>query len=90
MDIPGDYENALLVEAYERTIAACDKHEKWVGVEGLHVRMDLVETFCQMGARWVMAATDGPLLVAGATERASDMASLSTRVIAAINLNRTS
>lgn len=85
MGIPGDYENPRLTDAYEKTIAACKKHGKWVGVGGLHARMDLVERFCQMGARWVMAATDGPLLMAGATKRASKMASLSARVIAVGN-----
>lgn len=82
MGIPGDYENPRLSDAYERTIAACNRRGKWVGVGGLHARMDLVEKFCQMGARWVMAATDGPLLIAGATKRASEMASLSARATA--------
>ncbi|CAI0641490.1 unnamed protein product [Colletotrichum noveboracense] len=54
-------------------------------VGGLHSRMDLVEKFCQMGARWVMAATDGPLLIAGATKRAAEMASLSVRATSATN-----
>ncbi|OLN87137.1 4-hydroxy-2-oxo-heptane-1,7-dioate aldolase 3 [Colletotrichum chlorophyti] len=79
MGIPGDYENPRLTEAYERTIAACNKHGKWVGVGGLHSRLDLVEKFCKMGARWVMAATDGPLLIAGATKRATEMASFNAR-----------
>ncbi|USP82063.1 HpcH/HpaI aldolase [Curvularia clavata] len=80
MGIPGDYENPRLTEVYQKTIDACNKHGKWVGVGGLHSRMDLVEKFCAMGARWVMAATDGPLLLAGATKRASEMQALSQRV----------
>ncbi|KAH8656886.1 HpcH/HpaI aldolase [Ilyonectria robusta] len=80
MGIPGDYENPRVTEAYKRTIAACDKVGKWVGVGGLHARMDLVEKFCAMGARWVMAATDGPLVMAGASKRASEMAQLNARV----------
>ncbi|WQF80373.1 Putative hpcH/HpaI aldolase/citrate lyase domain, pyruvate kinase-like domain superfamily [Colletotrichum destructivum] len=83
MGIPGDYENPRVTEAYQRTIDACNRHGKWVGVGGLHSRLDLVEKFCQMGARWVMAATDGPLLIAGATKRASEMASLSARATGA-------
>ncbi|OHE96513.1 HpcH/HpaI aldolase [Colletotrichum orchidophilum] len=81
MGIPGDFESPMVSEAYERTIAACNKHEKWVGIGGLHSRLDLVEKFCQMGARWVMAATDGPLLIAGASKTAAQMATLSARVI---------
>ncbi|TQN71991.1 4-hydroxy-2-oxo-heptane-1,7-dioate aldolase [Colletotrichum shisoi] len=83
MGIPGDYENPRVTEAYQRTIDACSRHGKWVGVGGLHSRLDLVEKFCQMGARWVMAATDGPLLMAGATKRASEMASLGARATGA-------
>lgn len=83
MGIPGDYDNPRLTEVYEKTIAACKKHGKWVGIGGLHSRLDLVEKFCTMGARWVMAATDGPLLLGGATKRAGEMAQLNTRVQAA-------
>jgi 2-keto-3-deoxy-L-rhamnonate aldolase RhmA len=83
MGIPGDYENIRVTEAYERTIAACNKVGKWVGVGGLHARLDLVEKFCAMGARWVMAATDGPLLMAGASKRGAEMAALNAKVIGA-------
>lgn len=80
LGIPGQYESPQLLEVYEKTINACKKHGKWVGVGGLHSRLDLVEKFCNMGARWVMAATDGPLLLGGATKRASEMAQLNARV----------
>lgn len=80
MGIPGDYDNPRLTEVYQKTIDACNKHGKWVGVGGLHSRMDLVEKFCTMGARWVMAATDGPLLLAGATKKAAEMQALSQKV----------
>ncbi|PSN74167.1 HpcH/HpaI aldolase [Corynespora cassiicola Philippines] len=80
MGIPGDYENPRLTEVYEKTINACNKHGKWVGMGGLHSRLDLVEKFCAMGVRWVMAATDGPLLLGGATKRAGEMAQISQRV----------
>ncbi|RTE81593.1 hypothetical protein BHE90_003918 [Fusarium euwallaceae] len=80
MGIPGDYENPRVTEAYERTIAACNKHGKWVGVGGLHARLDLVEKFCKMGARWVMAATDAPLLLGAASKRGSEMAALNASI----------
>ncbi|KAI4642553.1 uncharacterized protein J4E79_011435 [Alternaria viburni] len=80
LGIPGQYESPQLLEVYEKTIDACKKHGKWVGVGGLHSRLDLVEKFCKMGARWVMAATDGPLLLGGATKRAGEMAQLNARV----------
>ncbi|CAF3466508.1 unnamed protein product [Fusarium graminearum] len=80
MGIPGDYENPRVTEAYARTIAACQKHGKWLGVGGLHARLDLVEKFCKMGARWVMAATDGPLLMGAASKRATEMSALNESV----------
>lgn len=80
MGIPGEYEDPKFTEVFRKTIEACNKHGKWVGVGGLHARLDLVEKFCAMGARWVMAATDGPLLFGGATKRAAEMSQLSQRV----------
>jgi 2-keto-3-deoxy-L-rhamnonate aldolase RhmA len=82
MGIPGDYENPRLTEAYQRTVDACKKHGKWAGCGGLHARLDLVEKFCAMGVRWVMAATDGPLIMAGATKKAEEMAAVNARVMA--------
>ncbi|KAF5681228.1 tartrate transporter [Fusarium heterosporum] len=81
MGIPGDYENPRVTEAYERTIAACKKHGKFLGVGGLHARLDLVEKFCKMGARWVMAATDGPLLLGAASKRGAEMVALNAAVV---------
>ncbi|PPJ54938.1 hypothetical protein CBER1_06072 [Cercospora berteroae] len=80
MGIPGQYEQPQVTEAHRRTIAACQKVGKWVGVGGLHARLDLVEKFCAMGANWVMAATDGPLLLSGATKRATEMLALNEKV----------
>lgn len=85
MGIPGDYENPRVTEAYQRTINACRKAGKWLGIGGLHARLDLVQKFCEMGAAcgtmtWVMAATDGPLLLGGATKRAGEMAALNDKV----------
>jgi 2-keto-3-deoxy-L-rhamnonate aldolase RhmA len=81
MGIPGEYEDPRLTDAYAKTIAACKKANVWLGVGGLHARLDLVEKFCAMGADWVMAATDGPLLLSGATKRAGEMAALNQTVI---------
>lgn len=80
MGIPGDYDNERVEDAYRRTIAACQKVGKWVGMGGLHSRPDLMEKFCGMGVNWVMAATDGPLLLSGATQRAKEMAVINAKV----------
>jgi 2-keto-3-deoxy-L-rhamnonate aldolase RhmA len=81
MNIPGDYENPLLEDAYRRTIAACRKAGIPLGCGGLHARLDLVEKFCKMGVSWVMAATDGPLLMSAGTARAREMALLNDAVV---------
>src|SRR5580698_4501796 len=49
--LPGQYEHARLREAYAKTIAACRKHGKHVGVGGLASRADLAAQFVRMGAR---------------------------------------
>ncbi|KAK4502314.1 hypothetical protein PRZ48_005739 [Zasmidium cellare] len=87
MGIPGQYETEELTEAYRKTIAACRKAGKWVGVGGLHARLDLVEKFCAMGANWVMAATDGPLLLGAATKRATEMTALNGRLAGAAKVD---
>ena len=43
--IPGQYDDPRVAAAYERTIAACRRHGKHVGVGGLGSRPDLVEKF---------------------------------------------
>lgn len=47
--------------------------------------MDLIERFCRLGARWVMAAADGPLLIAAATKKAAEMAGLNSILTATTN-----
>ena len=82
MGIPGEYDNPRLEEAFVKIIAACKKAGIWLGIGGLQARLDLLEKFCGMGANWIMAASDGPLLIAAATQAAGTMAELSTRVAA--------
>jgi 2-keto-3-deoxy-L-rhamnonate aldolase RhmA len=63
-------------EAYERTIAACLKHGKHVGVGGLSSRQDLVSDFVRIGARYVSTGTDLAFLLGAATQRARQVAEL--------------
>ncbi|HEY2244038.1 MAG TPA: aldolase/citrate lyase family protein [Xanthobacteraceae bacterium] len=51
--LAGQYEHPRLRDAYARTIAACSKHGKYVGVGGLASRPDLAAEFVRMGARYV-------------------------------------
>jgi 2-keto-3-deoxy-L-rhamnonate aldolase RhmA len=65
-------------ETYERTIAACKKHGKHVGVGGLGSRPDLVQQYVTMGARFVSTGTDLGFLLAACTERAKEVRKLRT------------
>jgi 4-hydroxy-2-oxoheptanedioate aldolase len=71
--LPGQYEHARLREAYAKTIAACRKHGKHVGVGGLASRADLAAEFVRMGARYVSTGTDLGFLLAAATGKAKEV-----------------
>jgi 2-keto-3-deoxy-L-rhamnonate aldolase RhmA len=60
MGLSGQYQHERVQDAYKRTIAACRRHGKHVGVGG----------FVRMGARYVSTGTDLAFLMAAATERA--------------------
>ncbi|KAK4504882.1 hypothetical protein PRZ48_002845 [Zasmidium cellare] len=81
LGIPGDFDHVRIAEAYEKTIAACNRHGKLVGVGGLNARLDLVEKFCTMGASWVMAGADNAMLMAASKKRAQEMRELEKRAL---------
>ncbi|KAF2162501.1 hypothetical protein M409DRAFT_69085 [Zasmidium cellare ATCC 36951] len=71
--LPHDFDHPRVTETYERTIAACKKHGKFVGIGGLNSRLDLIKKFREMGASWAMAGADNAFLMAAATSRAKEM-----------------
>jgi len=73
---PGEYDHPKVREAYERTIAACRRRGKHVGVGGLGSRPDLVEKFVKLGARFVSTGTDLAFLVAECARRARQVKEL--------------
>jgi len=75
-EIVGQYDHRELHQAYERTIAACRKQGKYVGVGDLGTRPDLVEKFVKMGARYVSTGTDRAFLVAECNRRARQVKDL--------------
>ena len=70
MGLAGQYDHPKVREAYARTIEACRKHGKHVGVGGLASRPALAAEFVAMGARMISTGTDIQFLLAGATEKA--------------------
>ena len=76
--IPAQYDHPKVREAYERTIAACRKHGKHVGVGGLSSRPELVQQYVKMGARYVSTGTDLAFLAAECTRRAKQVKELSS------------
>ena len=78
LGIPGQFDHPKVKEAYARTIDACRRHGKHVGVGGLASRDDLVAEFVRMGARYVSTGTDLGFLLDAATARAKRVADLAT------------
>jgi 4-hydroxy-2-oxoheptanedioate aldolase len=56
--------------AYERTIAACRRNGKHVGIGGLASRPDLIAEYVRLGARFVSTGTDLGFLLGACTQRA--------------------
>jgi 4-hydroxy-2-oxoheptanedioate aldolase len=71
--LAGQYGHTRLREAYAKTIAACRKHGKHVGVGGLSSRPDLAAAFVRMGARYVSTGTDLGFLLAACTAKANEV-----------------
>src|SRR5256885_7718947 len=76
LGIPGQYDHPKVRDAYERTIAACRKRGKHVGVGGLGSRPDLMAQYVKMGARYVSTGTDLAFLMAACTQRAEQVRDL--------------
>jgi 2-keto-3-deoxy-L-rhamnonate aldolase RhmA len=70
MGLAGQLEHPKVRDAYARTIAACRKHGKHVGVGGLASRPDLMAEYVRQGARYVSTGTDFSFLLAAAGEKA--------------------
>ena len=70
----GNFDNLAIKDAYQRTINACSKHGKHVGVGGFASRPDLIAEFVEMVARDVSTGTDLNFLLAAAREKAAAVA----------------
>src|SRR6201995_4869567 len=79
LGLAGQFEHPKVRDAYARTIAACRKHGKHVGVGGLSTRPKLAAEFIAMGARLVSTGTDMQFLLAGMTEKAKQVHEISVQ-----------
>lgn len=70
MGIPGQFNDKRVIEAYERTIAACRKHGKFAGMGGMYTA-ELIQRHVEMGVQLILAGSDFSLLMQAATQRAS-------------------
>jgi 2-keto-3-deoxy-L-rhamnonate aldolase RhmA len=68
MGIVGEFDDPRVHDAYARTLAACRKYGKHVGVGGQPSRPDLSARYVKMGARFVSTGTDLTFMI-GACER---------------------
>jgi 2-keto-3-deoxy-L-rhamnonate aldolase RhmA len=73
LGLPGEFDHPGVKDAYARTIAACRKRGKHVGVGGLASRPDPVAEFVKMGARFVSTGTDLAFLLGAATQKAQQV-----------------
>ena len=73
LGLPGQYDHEKVDQAYARTIAACRKRGKHVGIGGFGSRPDLVEKYVKMGGRFVSTGTDLAFLMAACTQRAKQV-----------------
>jgi len=76
LGIAGEFSHPKVRDAYARTIAACRKHGKHVGVGGLAGRPDLVAEFVAQGARYVSTGSDLSFLLDAAAQRAKFVSDL--------------
>lgn len=74
LGIDGQFDHPLVREAYAKTIAACKRHGKHVGVGGLAGKPALLAEFVKMGALYVSAGSDLQFLMSAATERSKLLA----------------
>ena len=72
----GNFDHPRVREAYTRTIAACRRHGKHVGIGGLMTRPDLIAEYVKLGARFVSTGTDLAFLLAACAQRAKQVREL--------------
>jgi 2-keto-3-deoxy-L-rhamnonate aldolase RhmA len=73
LGLAGQFEHPKVREAYQRTITACRKFGKHVGIGGLATKPKLAAEFIAMGARMLSTGTDIQFLGAAMAEKAKQV-----------------
>jgi len=73
LGIPGQFEHGMVRDAYAKTMKACRKFRKHLGVGGLSAYPGLTAEFVKMGARYVSTGTDLSFLLGAATAKAKQV-----------------
>ena len=75
--IPGNFDDARVVDAYRKVIDACKKHGKYPGMGGVY-ETRLMEKYIQMGMRFILSGSDLSFIMAGARERTKFLRAVKT------------
>jgi 2-keto-3-deoxy-L-rhamnonate aldolase RhmA len=76
MGIPGQLEHDSIRDAYVRTLEACRRYGKHLGVGGLAGLPKLAADFVKLGGRYVSTGTDLSFLLSAATAKAKQLREL--------------
>jgi len=72
--VAGQYDHAVVEDAYNRTLAACRSHGKLLGIGGLASRPDLIRKYISLGGRYVSLGGDLPMLLGAAAQKRAEFA----------------
>ena len=90
MGIPGDYDHPKIAAAYRIVASAIHKASKAtgtvksLGIGGLNSRLDILEKLTMEDefqvSRYIMSATDSPILLAGFKSKVGQMNAISSKL----------
>ena len=74
MDIPGEYDNLKIKEAYKEVIKACEKYGKTPGMGGVY-NEDLMSEYIGMGMKFILSGSDLSFMMSSAKQRSENLRS---------------